>query len=127
MPGSVVVNDVPLGTMIIVHSALAHARRPKAGFGTPRYFANVGYCSGRAATKWPAYSSIAEMLLINQSALEHGHAREDHVGGSMAFLFDHERVFADTDEKPWGPYGPLRLPPGTESEDVARRRWDPEG
>ena len=44
----------------------------------------------------------------------------------MAFLFDHERVFANTDadDAPWGPFGPLRLPPGTESEEAARSRWE---
>jgi hypothetical protein len=55
LPGTSVYDDVPPGTMMIVHSALAHARRPKpGGGGGERYFANVGYCSGSAASKWPA-------------------------------------------------------------------------
>ena len=68
------------------------------------------------------------MASINRTAIERGHARESSEtdvqrykgSGSMAFLFDHERVFEDTDASPWGPYGALRLPPGTESEAAAR-------
>ena len=69
---------------------------------------------------------MEEMGEINAAALANGHAREGEGLGSMAFLFEHERVFADTDadDAPWGPLGPLRLPPGTESEEAARSRWE---
>ena len=67
---------------------------------------------------------MEEMGEINAAALANGHAREGEGLGSMAFLFEHERVFADTGVAPWGPFGPLRLPPGTESEEAARSRWE---
>lgn len=52
LPGTKVVDDVPPGTAIIVHSALWHARRPKPGGGDrPRYFLDISYCEG--GVKWP--------------------------------------------------------------------------
>jgi hypothetical protein len=52
MPGSKVVDDIPPGTIVIVHSALFHARRAKpGGEGKPRYFLDIPYC--QAGVKWP--------------------------------------------------------------------------
>ena len=54
LPGSVTLDDVPPGTMAIVHSAVVHARRPKpGGEGTLRYFLDASYCE--VGTKWPSY------------------------------------------------------------------------
>jgi hypothetical protein len=91
LPGALVLNDVPRGSMILVHSAVAHARRPKPGT-TTRYFTNVGYNAGGTAMKWPAYNSMEQMDEINAVALQQGHHRPDS-DGSLAFLFDHHRVF----------------------------------
>jgi hypothetical protein len=78
------------------------------------------------------------MESINRTAIARGHARDgssrgqqredqqqsnhddEHAAGSMAFLFNHQRVFEDTAAEPWGPHGALRLPPGTEREVAAR-------
>jgi hypothetical protein len=54
LPGSVTLDDLPPGSMAIVHSALLHARRAKpGGEGTLRYFLDASYCG--ATTQWPAY------------------------------------------------------------------------
>jgi hypothetical protein len=52
LPGTKIVDDVPPGTMILVHSALWHARRPQpGGEGRPRYFLDISYC--QEGVKWP--------------------------------------------------------------------------
>ena len=91
LPGTLVLDDLPPGTMVLVHSAVAHARRPKPG-STVRYFTNVGYNSTPTAAdprKWPAYRTLEEMDEINAVALQQGHGRE----GELGFLFDHRKVF----------------------------------
>lgn len=53
LPGSQALSDVPPGTMVIVHSALLHARRPKPGGdpAKPRFFIDSSYC--QAGVRWP--------------------------------------------------------------------------
>lgn len=52
LPGTKIVDDVPPGTMILVHSALWHSRRPKpGGEERPRYFLDISYCE--EGVKWP--------------------------------------------------------------------------
>ncbi len=52
LPGTVVVDDVPPGSMVIVHSAVLHARRAKPGGGDkPRYFIDSSYC--QKGVRWP--------------------------------------------------------------------------
>lgn len=54
LPGTVVVDSLPPGSAVLVHSALWHARRAKpGGEETPRYFADASYC--QAGIRWPAY------------------------------------------------------------------------
>ena len=54
LPGTVVVNDLPPGSAVLVHSALWHARRAQpGGEGNPRYFADASYC--QAGIRWPSY------------------------------------------------------------------------
>ena len=92
LPGTLVLDDLPPGTMVLVHSAVAHARRPKPG-STVRYFTNVGYNSTPTAAdprKWPAYRTLEEMDEINAVALQQGHGRQE-----LDFLFDHRKVFSD--------------------------------
>ena len=76
---------LPPGSVIIVHSALLHARRAKPGFTRPRYFVDVSYCQpGRH--RWPAYENfgVGGHRRIAETALELGHDR----GGKYAGLFD---------------------------------------
>lgn len=79
LPGYLVVNDVPPGTMVLVHSALWHARRAKPGGESfARYFADASYC--QAGIRWPAYRNGADV-----------HARAVAAGlttGERAHLFD---------------------------------------
>ena len=45
LPGSVTIDDLPIGSCVIVHSALFHGRRAKpGGKDHPRYFTDVSYC-----------------------------------------------------------------------------------
>ncbi len=56
LPGTLVIDDLPSGSAVLVHSALWHARRPKpGGEDRPRYFADASYC--QAGVRWPGYGS----------------------------------------------------------------------
>lgn len=53
LPGEVVIDDLPPGSTVLVHSALFHARRAKpAADSAARYFIDASYCQGGVA--WPA-------------------------------------------------------------------------
>ena len=78
LPGTVVLDDLPPGSAVLVHSAALHARRPKpGGEGRPRYFIDASYC--QAGVRWPGWS-----LPMLQRAMELGLDR----GGRHAHLFD---------------------------------------
>ena len=52
LPGEVVLDDLPPGSTVIVHSALFHARRARpATSGDVRYFIDASYCQGGVV--WP--------------------------------------------------------------------------
>ncbi len=86
LPGMVVVDDLPPGSAIIVHSALWHARRSKTGGEDhPRYFIDVSYC--QHGILWPAYPRIDE---INAAALDAGLGGAD---GAYDFLYDSDQFF----------------------------------
>ena len=54
IPGTVVVNDIPPGTVIFAHSALVHARRPQPGGGErKRYFIDIAFMQD--GIQWPSY------------------------------------------------------------------------
>ena len=56
LPGTVVVNSLPPGSAVLVHSALWHARRAQpGGESAPRYFADASYC--QAGVRWPGYGA----------------------------------------------------------------------
>lgn len=85
IPGTVVVNDLPFGSAVMVHSALWHARRAKpGGENAPRYFADASYC--QAGIRWPGYPKYPEMLArITALGLDRG--------GRHAHLFDPSHFF----------------------------------
>jgi hypothetical protein len=61
LPGERVFDRLRPGSAVIVHSALQHARRRRAGGeGHPRYFIDASYC--QAGTRWPGYPDFAPML-----------------------------------------------------------------
>lgn len=81
LPGTVVVDNLPPGSAVIVHSAVWHARREKpGGEGKPRYFIDTSYC--QAGIKWPCYGTRWHQML--DRAMELGLDR----GGKHAHLFD---------------------------------------
>ena len=76
------VNDLPPGSAVLVHSALWHARRAQpGGEDHPRYFADASYC--QAGVTWPSYGG-PQWREILASAREHlGHE----------WLFEEDRFF----------------------------------
>jgi hypothetical protein len=89
LPGTVVVDSLPLGSAVMVNSALWHARRPKpGGEERPRYFADASYC--QAGIRWPAYGNKRwkEVLACARAA---GLDRD----GVYAHLFDEAHFFDD--------------------------------
>jgi len=93
LPGSVVVDDLPPGSVVIVHSALLHARRAKPGGDEkPRYFIDCSYCE--AGIRWPStHNGHGHWRDKLRLARELGHDRD----GRYAHLFD-ESHFFDTAE-----------------------------
>lgn len=52
LPGEVVIDELPPGSTVVLHSALFHARRARpGGNGRDRYFLDVSYCEVGPA--WP--------------------------------------------------------------------------
>ncbi|HCT76469.1 MAG TPA: phytanoyl-CoA dioxygenase [Micromonosporaceae bacterium] len=52
LPGEVVIDDLPPGSTVVLHSALFHARRrTSAGPGKSRYMVDTSYC--QTGTRWP--------------------------------------------------------------------------
>ena len=91
LPGTAVVDDIPPGTAVIVHSALFHARRPKPGDNDrPRYFIDISYC--QQGIKWPAYGSMKE---VNAIARERNLVRD----GKYDYVFDDDAFFDDSYRK----------------------------
>jgi len=85
-PGETVVDKLPAGSAVIVHSRLMHCRRPRAGADTfLRYFVDVSYC--QAGVRWPASKSYWTKLLARAREL-----RLDR--GQWPFLFE-ERHFTE--------------------------------
>ena len=91
LPGTIVVNNLPPGSAVLVHSALWHARRAQpGGEGNPRYFADASYC--QAGIRWPSYGApawreiLAKMRDLNLDR-----------GGKYAHLFE-ESAFFDARE-----------------------------
>lgn len=86
LPGEVVVNDLPPGSAVLVHSALWHARRAQpGGEDRPRYFTDASYC--QAGVKWPSYGA-KEWRQILASA-----QRQQLGGPERAHLFDEAHFF----------------------------------
>jgi len=87
LPGELVIDDVPPGTAIIVHSAALHARRAKpGGAGRSRYFIDSSYC--QAGVQWPSYGPDRPDAMMAR-ALARGLGR----GGATDFLFDASAFF----------------------------------
>ncbi len=89
LPNTVVVDNLPPGSAVMVHSALWHARRAKpGGEEKPRYFADTSYC--QAGIRWPAYGNKRW-----REVLEKARAAGLERGGKYAHLFDEAHFFDD--------------------------------
>ena len=85
LPGSRAIDNLAPGSIIIIHSAVQHARRPKTGGDIyKRYFIDTSYC--QEGIIWGGYPNIQN---INRIALENGYDRE----GKYAFLYDTSQFF----------------------------------
>lgn len=84
LPGSITVDDVPPGSVLVVHSAMWHARRAKpGGEDSPRFFIDASYC--RSGIKWPSYRAPGMLADLR--------ARHLAAGGDRPWLFDEEQFF----------------------------------
>ncbi len=73
LPGEVVIDRLPPGSTVVLHSALFHARRPAPdGPGKPRYFLDISYCA--AGTRWPPVKPYWRHMLRRgrELGLDHG-------------------------------------------------------
>ena len=72
LPNSVTIDNLSPSSVIIVHSALVHGRRKRAGGeGHPRYFTDISYCQRSTEAdgrRWPAYQ------VFHGSTMEGSHA-----------------------------------------------------
>jgi len=94
LPGEVVVDNLPPGSVVMVHSALWHCRRRKpGGENRPRYFADSSFC--RKGIRWPSYHNQGwrEMLAAARANLQPGDPR---LG-----LFDEDAFFDARTARSW--------------------------
>lgn len=78
MQDEVVIDNLPEGSVIVIHSGLLHCRRAKPGGTEPRYLVDSSYC--QHGTTWPAYKERGNWKEI----LKHLRAKEPHV----AWMFE---------------------------------------
>ena len=102
LPGSVVINSLPEGSAVVLHSGLMHARRPKPGGSStdPRYFVDVEYVQP-GAQRWPAYLSSEQHGVICDIGRRNGFGRPQHEGRTFSYehLWDFsEEVYCDSTE-----------------------------
>lgn len=87
LAGEVVIDRLPAGSTVIMHSAMFHARRARrGGHGRPRYFIDASYC--QAGVRWPTVKPYWRALLTRARSL--GLDRNRWPG-----LFDERHFLAD--------------------------------
>ncbi len=85
LPGSITLDTLAPGSIVILHSAILHARRPKPGGGSyRRYFVDTSYCQDGIL-----WSGIDDIDTLNRIALEHGYDRD----GRYAWLYDSSQFY----------------------------------
>lgn len=83
LPGTVVLDDLPPGAAVFIHSALFHGRAPKpGGEDRSRYFIDCSYCQG--GIRWPGAYEGSHRQLSERHLAE---------GGDRAWLFDESNFF----------------------------------
>lgn len=89
LPGEVLVDRLPPGSTVLLHSALFHARRPAPeGSGRPRYMIDTSYC--QTGARWRPVKPYWRHMLRRARELELD-------GGGWPELFS-ERHFTEYGE-----------------------------
>jgi hypothetical protein len=71
LPGERVLDDLPRGSTVLVHSAVFHARRRRPdGTGKDRYFVDASYC--QAGIRWPQVKPYWREMLSRARDLDIG-------------------------------------------------------
>ena len=85
VPGTVVVSDIPKGTVIFAHSALVHARRAKPG-GEPRtrYFIDIAFM--QHGVQWPSYGREGWQDMLARLAAKLPHADRPRLFDANSFF-----------------------------------------
>ncbi|MEU0992101.1 phytanoyl-CoA dioxygenase family protein [Streptomyces sp. NPDC005953] len=77
LPGEVLVNDLPRGSTVLIHSALFHTRRPPCVTGgeanRPRYLVDGSYC--RTGVRWQPVKPYWRQMLSRARDLGLGHGQ----------------------------------------------------
>ena len=90
-PGSITLDCLNPGSVVLLHGGIFHARRKKPGGRTPRYFVDVCYMEavGSGSRRWPAYRydgrGLKTMAQVNAHAKL---AAEKHWNLELASLYD---------------------------------------
>lgn len=106
IPGTVVVNDLPPGSVVFVHSAVVHARRPQPGGGDrKRYFIDIAFV--QHGVQWPSYGREGWRETLSEMDRKHHQAAHPRLFDADAF-FD----IADASSRVQGAEGSIamRLP-----------------
>ncbi|MBA2481573.1 MAG: phytanoyl-CoA dioxygenase [Planctomycetes bacterium] len=85
MPGEVVIDRLPPGSVVVAHTGLLHCRRAKPGAG-PRYFTDTSYC--QRGILWPSWSEDDWRVMLRHCR-DHGYDR----GGRYRHLYDESQFF----------------------------------
>ncbi|UNO39198.1 phytanoyl-CoA dioxygenase family protein [Streptomyces sp. MST-110588] len=72
IPGELVIDRLPRGSTVVLHSALFHTRRPVTGADRPRYMIDASYC--QAGVRWPPVKPYWRYMLRRgrELGLDHG-------------------------------------------------------
>jgi hypothetical protein len=84
LPGELVIDNLPAGSTIVMHSALMHARREKKGGNGSRYFVDCSYCQG--GIRWPVVKRHWKEIL--ERSLQLGLDRKE-----FGYMFQKEHFF----------------------------------
>jgi hypothetical protein len=81
LPNSLTIDDLPMGSAVIVHSALMHGRRAKCGGeggrDSSRFFTDISYCQHSSDDRqWPCYQVANRRTKDAEGG--HGHVYSAH-------------------------------------------------
>ena len=86
LPGSIIIDNLPPGSAVVLHSGLLHARRAKPGgvTGHDRYFVDVEYVQP-GSQRWPAYLDSEQHDAICQIAKRSGFDQPAHNNNTFEY------------------------------------------